>query len=414
MKRKYLTALTIILAVLLVVLLLGGGYVLYKKNISKNNAEVIMDENLSINYLNGRKIKFNEKQYEVTFSVINDSETQSMFHINLEEIKKSKAEILYSLYEDDKILVNKEQLNNTDKVSISNFIDIEALETKSYKLVFYNKKQEEVKLKLNVMKASTTDPNFSQIILNNNQIQKDPKTKVGENVAVTEEGLIIDVDDNGNTYYFRGNVTNNYVNFADKLWRIVRINGDGTIKIILDDVLDGTKIYNEKTETEKLNKITTTDVYDYLNNWYDQNLKEYDKYIHESKFCLDIRKEGDSTANYVRINLSNLPTFNCLGTKNNSKIGMLTVDEVIYAGATINESNEHYYLYNSKYNKSWWTFSASNIAVEGVYYYEISLNGNILSNSTGESTKGVRPVINLNKDIQVTGLGTINEPYTLK
>ena len=37
------------------------------------------------------------------------------------------------------------------------------------------------------------------------------------------------------SYYFRGNVKNNYVNFAGMCWRIVRIAGDGTIKLILED-----------------------------------------------------------------------------------------------------------------------------------------------------------------------------------
>ena len=38
----------------------------------------------------------------------------------------------------------------------------------------------------------------------------------------------------GDSYYYRGNVINNYVKFADKYWRIVRINGDGTVRVIYD------------------------------------------------------------------------------------------------------------------------------------------------------------------------------------
>ena len=41
-------------------------------------------------------------------------------------------------------------------------------------------------------------------------------------------------DDYGTTYYYRGNVTNNYVSFAGFTWRIVRINGDGSIRMIYD------------------------------------------------------------------------------------------------------------------------------------------------------------------------------------
>ena len=38
----------------------------------------------------------------------------------------------------------------------------------------------------------------------------------------------------GDSYYYRGNVTNNYVLFAGKYWRIIRYNGDGTVRIIYD------------------------------------------------------------------------------------------------------------------------------------------------------------------------------------
>ena len=34
-------------------------------------------------------------------------------------------------------------------------------------------------------------------------------------------------------YYFRGAVKNNYVEFANKCWRIVRVGGDGSVKLIL-------------------------------------------------------------------------------------------------------------------------------------------------------------------------------------
>ena len=42
-------------------------------------------------------------------------------------------------------------------------------------------------------------------------------------------------DDYGISYYFRGNVQNNFVSFAGMCWRIVRITGDGAIKLTLYD-----------------------------------------------------------------------------------------------------------------------------------------------------------------------------------
>ncbi len=52
--------------------------------------------------------------------------------------------------------------------------------------------------------------------------------------ATTDEGIYAAQDDYGTSYYFRGAVENNYVKFANKYWRIIRINGDGTIRLIYD------------------------------------------------------------------------------------------------------------------------------------------------------------------------------------
>ena len=51
----------------------------------------------------------------------------------------------------------------------------------------------------------------------------------------TEKILCVTSDDYGMSYYYRGNVLNNYVNFAGMCWRAVRIAGDGSIKLILED-----------------------------------------------------------------------------------------------------------------------------------------------------------------------------------
>lgn len=50
-----------------------------------------------------------------------------------------------------------------------------------------------------------------------------------------ESSVAVAQDDYGVSYYYRGNVEDNYVTFADMCWRIVRIAGDGSIKLILED-----------------------------------------------------------------------------------------------------------------------------------------------------------------------------------
>ena len=51
-------------------------------------------------------------------------------------------------------------------------------------------------------------------------------------VATTDEGLYMAEDDEGESYYYRGAVKNNYVSFAGCIWRIIRRNGDGSIRLI--------------------------------------------------------------------------------------------------------------------------------------------------------------------------------------
>ncbi len=50
--------------------------------------------------------------------------------------------------------------------------------------------------------------------------------------ATTDEGLFMAADDEGESYYYRGAIKNNYVSFAGFIWRILRRNGDGSIRMI--------------------------------------------------------------------------------------------------------------------------------------------------------------------------------------
>ena len=47
-------------------------------------------------------------------------------------------------------------------------------------------------------------------------------------------GMYADEDNDGKTYYYRGSVSSNYVKFAGFYWRVIRVNGDGTVRMIYD------------------------------------------------------------------------------------------------------------------------------------------------------------------------------------
>ena len=90
-----------------------------------------------------------------------------------------------------------------------------------------------------VVDAVATETAMEKIIASVDTTGKCPTINSDGTVNVTKEeatdGYVCSASDAyGTSYYYRGNVTNNYVKFADKYWRIIRINGDGTVRVIYD------------------------------------------------------------------------------------------------------------------------------------------------------------------------------------
>ncbi len=73
---------------------------------------------------------------------------------------------------------------------------------------------------------------------NGTELLASPLTQVAEEKiteTTKESTLSVIPDDYGISYYFRGKAIDNYVDFAGMCWKIIRIEGDGSIKILLDD-----------------------------------------------------------------------------------------------------------------------------------------------------------------------------------
>ena len=185
-------------------------------------------------------------------------------------------------------------------------------------------------------------------------------------VEATDGYLCKAKDAYGDSYYYRGNVTNNYVKFADKYWRIVRINGDGSIRMIYDgtsahengeasdDRIIGKSAFNEKYDdnayvgymygyndsiiesTEYISSIYFTNT----NNYY--IAKEYTFDESSKRFTLKdpIKILGcDITSDYVGYYFTSDPTSPALSVNSLRKIMNITVKDnniIIYFGSVIN------------------------------------------------------------------------------
>ena len=113
----------------------------------------------------------------------------------------------------------------------------------------------------------------------------------------------------GTSYYFAGNTNENWVKFAGFYWRIIRINGDGTIRLIYqginttsngNDATIGTSAFNGSynnnnaslgymyTIGEAHGLGTSSTIKIMLDDWYQDNLLQFDGYIDgNTGFCGD-------------------------------------------------------------------------------------------------------------------------------
>ena len=415
MSKAYKSALTFICLLIVVSISLGIAYLFYDKDVSESTI-VLVDGNLSINYLDGNVIKNKEENYDMRFSVTNNSDEEVSYSINIEEVKNEN--------EDIGLVITNKTLNSVvcetelpkDEKSLVSSVQIASGETHNYIINVNNNASSVFSGILKINEEKTTITTFAQTILKNNAVSNTTLTNVGVAVAIEDEGLISDIDDAGSTYYFRGGVTDNYVSFADLTWRIVRINGDGTIKMILDTTIDTVQPFYSNNEDEEFYKYDYSSIKEYLESWYEFNLQNYDEYVAIDKYCNDFTTTNDTDYvynSYVRNVTNKIPTFNCLGKNVGAKIGLITVDEVIYAGGLYKENNTSFYLYNSKITGGWWTLTPGSGNATSMNPFIVNESGMINNDVVGTYNRGVRPVISLIKDIAVTGSGTSTDPYTL-
>lgn len=405
MSKKYKKIILFIILILGLVFILGYSYKKYSNSFSEG-AIVIKLANLSVNYLDGNVIKSPAKNKTINFSVTNDSSSDVFYSIKMVNIKKFAPNVKLTLVDksNNKIAIKTNQKND---ITIDNGVKITSNDTHSYSIIIDNPKEDFNVFELEISEDKEADITITKTIINNNIIKSSPTTKVGEVVSATDEGLISDLDDYGVTYYFRGNVSNNYFKFADKMWRIVRINGDSTIRLILDEPVQVLEQFS--AESVDYNK---TGISKSLDDWYKANLYSAEKFIVENKYCYDYTLSSDNNvfAAYNRLIVANNPSFNCEGKVISNKIGLLSIDEAIYAGLAVNKANNSSYLCNSRLN-DWWTITpATNDNGFNVF---IVRNDGAIVPANSRNIKSIRPVINLSSYLHIEGDGTKENPYKI-
>ena len=282
------------------------------------------------------------------------------------------------------------------------------------------------------------------IFSNNSIIQKEPTLTTTSSEAGDESGLYYSTNTNsGNpTYYFRGNV-NNYVSFAGYTWRIIRINEDGTVRMIMTEGINDNTGYayvNDNADNYLSSYYTNSDAKKELDSWYNNKLINYDAYISQEEYCEAAKVRNDTyhseKLNNVTLSLigSYNPTFKCENDANNygivkSKIGLITVDEAIYAGGYADKVNLDYYL-NMSTTKHILTMSPVGLRTSSniydiwfirnwnlLYSGWSDQNGYLSATLSNDKSKyyisSLVPVINIYSTLKVTGTGTKENPYTI-
>ena len=324
--------------------------------------------------------------------------------------------------------------------------------------------------------------NFKDRILALNEV-KPPITTPGKEISSESEALLASTeDDYGTSYYFRGSVTNNYVEFANKCWRIVRITGDGSVKLVLhNDNTSGTSNpclsannsedaafinygniafnlgYNDNrfiglmfgvgsaSDYESAHANTNkSKVLTNLESWYKNNLLSYESKLADTIWCNDKSTSSGlgyganetTYSAYNRLTMSKIPSLICPNDNNGGKlskftvddtihgngdltykIGLLTADEMVFAGYMSDEYNFSTYLQENTGNHSgWWSISpydliivlkrgnAAVFCVEAGHFHRCPLN----------VAYRIRPSISLLSTVTATGTGTSEDPYVVQ
>ena len=218
-------------------------------------------------------------------------------------------------------------------------------------------------------------------------IHKGNNQKLSE-VIINSNKLITDGDGfhrDKQGYYFKGNVGNNYLKFANRMFRIVRINNDGSIRIVADNIV--TSFMRGEDEYEKSNLYTWLEKTDDPNSGiYYNTIPNIEDFLVKTKYSEDILKDDKVSKNK---------------TIKESYITMLGINDYVLA------NGKNSYLNNGQiYHLLGKNSDNSNLYIEE--------DGSVNESDSIEAY-GVKTVITLKKNtISAFGDGSADNPYTVE
>ena len=259
------------------------------------------------------------------------------------------------------------------------------------------------------------------------------------------------------TYVYRGINPNNYVTFAGQTWRVLRIQEDGTVKLVRNSFLNfesdktggsestykTVKYADDYEDVDKV-KYSNSNIKLYIDEWYNSEMLAYDSKIATNDYCSDTTMDNSSPLYntflgiedvaddyFVLYGLFNRLTYdywNGSGSIQNpvlypsvscraqdivsTKAALITADEIALAGAPIifNESEGNTYL--SFDGNVYWSMSPLGFIDGGSLVY--GMEDGVLSIGPPDAPLAALPVITLKADVKSSsGNGTSDNPYVI-
>ena len=278
MKKKRKDLLILLFLISITVLVIGVSYALLTKNIIGGSNKVVykvgdldvkLDESGSkdISLTNATPQEDSEglSNEPYSFSIVNNAITDLKYTIYLEDDTDAKNScgtncelvpynfVKYNLSSDstslktstlssssNELYTGTITSKSTDKFNLRVWLSIDADNTAMNKYYFGK-----IKVVINQGDDYCIRNGFNtlsdcMLVMNNHETSvetaKQNITAKGtpnfSKTATTDEGLFMAEDDDGASYYYRGAVKNNYVSFAGFIWKIIRRNGDGSVRMI--------------------------------------------------------------------------------------------------------------------------------------------------------------------------------------